>query len=161
MSAPSKIRYGISLKDPIEVKPVAGAAVISLSRSDAGSLAELMLDAYVGTIDYEGESLSEAIEEVESWFDGTPLLQHSCGVVVDDLLVSAVMLLSLDDAPFIGYVMTRAGWKLQGLGQYVTAVALASLRDAGESQVTFYITEGNAASEKLFLSLGAVKQPTR
>ena len=156
MSAPSKIRYTISLVDSIEVNSVAAAEITLFSRSDVRSLAELMMDAYVGTIDYEGESLSEAFDEVESWFEGAPLLQHSYGLVVDDVLVSAVMLRSLDDVPFLSYVMTRADGKQQGLGRYVTALALASLRDAGESQVVFYITEGNTASEELFLSLGAL-----
>ncbi len=159
MPAPPKIRYVISLRDSIEINAVQGAEIRLLSRSDVDSLADLMMGAYVGTIDYEGESLSEAVDEVESWFDGAPLLRHSYGVVVDDVLVSAVMLSSVDDAPFIGYVMTRAGAKQQGLGKYVTAVALAGLGDAGEGQVVFYITEGNTASENLFLALGAVQQP--
>jgi hypothetical protein len=160
VSAPPKIRYTISLTDPVTVSSIPGAEVKRLSRADVGQLTDLMMDAYMGTIDYEGESRSEAVDEVESWFGESPLLQHSYGVILGGVLVSAVMLLSLDDRPFIGYVMTRADSKQQGQGKFVTAVALASLREAGESQVVFYITEGNTASERLFLSLGAVQQPT-
>jgi hypothetical protein len=70
----------------------------------------------VGTIDHEGESLSEAVDEVESWFDGAPPVQRSYGVATEDVVISAVMVSSVADAPFIGYVMTRASAERQGLG---------------------------------------------
>jgi hypothetical protein len=34
--------------------------------ADRGRLAELMLDAYRGTIDYEGETIVEAVAEVDA-----------------------------------------------------------------------------------------------
>ncbi len=144
----------ISLADSIEINSVQGAEISLLSRSDVDSLADLMMDAYVGTIDHERESLSEAVDEVESWFDGAPLVQRSYGVVAEDVLVSAVMLSSVADVPFIGYGMARASAKRQGLGTYVTAVALASLRDAGEGQVVFYITGGERCFREFVSSFG-------
>ncbi len=119
-----------------------------------------MLNAYVGTIDHEGETIGEAVAEIESWFGDSPLVEHSYGAVVEGVLASAVLVMNLDNLPFIAIVMTRSDSKQQGLGKYTTAVALGSLRDAGEKQAVLYITSGNTASEKLFLGLGAVRQPT-
>ncbi len=160
MSEPEKIRYLLALNASITVDPVANVTVRALTTSDVHALAELMLDAYIGTIDYEGETIDEAVGEVESWFDGSPLLDHSYVAVVGGAFVSAVLVMMLDGLPFIAIVMTRSDSKDQGLGRYVTATALVSLSDKGEEQVVLYITDGNTISEKLFLSLGAVPQPS-
>ena len=40
------------------------------SNADQQILAELMLDAYRDTIDYDGETIGDAIHEVESYFSG-------------------------------------------------------------------------------------------
>lgn len=158
MSEPEKFRYELALSASIAIDPVANVTIRTLTRSDVHALAELMLDAYIGTIDYEGETIDEAVGEVESWLDGSALLDHSYAAIVDGAFVSAVLVMTLKGLPFIAIVMTRSDSKNQGLGRYVTATALASLREEGEEQVVLYITDGNTPSEKLFLSLGAVQQ---
>jgi hypothetical protein len=42
--------------------------VRAVSPGDLLKLAELMLDAYRNTIDYEGEGIAEALAEVEDYF---------------------------------------------------------------------------------------------
>ena len=128
-----------------------------MTADDASQLASLMLDAYMDTIDYEGEDLDDAIAEVGSYFeDQNPLLAASRVVVEDGRLVSGVLLSETEDGPFINYVMTRASHKGLGMGLVVTRHALAVLTEAGHSKVVFYITDGNEPSERLFRSLGAV-----
>jgi len=117
-----------------------------------------MLDAYVGTIDYQGETLAEAIDEVDDWLGGSPMLAHSYGAVVGGRLVSAVLVMTLDDVPFVAYVMTDPDHKETGLGRAVVEAALSSLRESSHERVVLYITKGNAASERLFATVGA--QPT-
>lgn len=114
-----------------------------------------MLDAYLGTIDYEGETLTEAIEEVDSWLAETPMLGHSYGAVVDGRLVSAVLLMVVDGDPLIRSVMTDPDHKGHRFGLAVTHAAIESLRVAGYPLVTLYITTGNTPSERLFASVGA------
>jgi hypothetical protein len=65
--------------------------------------------------------------------------------------------LTVDDAPFSAIVMTAPEHKGYGLGRAVVAASLESLRTARHRTVTLYITEGNAPSERLFASLGAVE----
>lgn len=60
----SKDRPGFKTRDVVEIRRIAV--------TDRDQLAELMLDAYIGTIDYEGEALVEAIDEVDSWLIATP-----------------------------------------------------------------------------------------
>ena len=45
-----------------------------LTEADTEALAGLMLDAYVGTIDYEGENLEDARAEIEEYLTTDPIL---------------------------------------------------------------------------------------
>jgi predicted N-acetyltransferase YhbS len=129
----------------------------ALTPDDRDGLAQLMLDAYTGTIDYEGESIVEAREAVDDWLGDAPLLSHSFGATIDGRVVSAVLVMTLDDAPFVSIVMTAPEHKGSGLGRAVVGASLESLRTEHHSTATLYITEGNEPSERLFASLGAVR----
>jgi GNAT superfamily N-acetyltransferase len=157
MTQPPKHRYEI---DPTASLASAGAGNVdlrSLTPDDRDALAQLMLDAYMGTIDYEGESIVEAREAIDDWLGDAPLLSHSFGATIDGRVASAALVMILDDAPFISIVMTAPEHKGTGLGRAVVAASLESLRTEHHSTVTLYITEGNAPSERLFASLGAVE----
>lgn len=117
-----------------------------------------MLDAYVGTIDYEDEGLEDAIEEVRSFLDdGDALLDRSYLVEDDGTIVSAVLVSLYEGMPFVGYVMTLPPHKDQGLARLVTVTALERLAADGHETVVLYITAGNTPSEALFRSVGAVQ----
>jgi len=156
MTEPAKIRYEIALAPHQGQGEPLGFVTRNVAASDRDALACLMLDAYMGTIDYEGETLTEAIEEVDSWLAGTPMLDHSYGGLVNGRLVSAVLLMVADGAPLVRSVMTDPDHKGHRFAAAVTYAALESLRAAGFPLVALYITEGNTPSERLFSSLGAV-----
>jgi RimJ/RimL family protein N-acetyltransferase len=155
---PQKLRYEIDLSGLTPVVASHDLRVRTISRDDLEGLAGLMLDAYVGTIDYEDESLEDAIEEVRSFIDdGDSLLDRSYLVEDNGTIASAVLVSVYDDKPFIGYVMTLASHKSRGLARLVTTTALERLADDGHDTVVLYITEGNTPSEALFRSIGAVQ----
>lgn len=156
-----KPRYEIDLTSPVPVPDVENAFVRSVTRDDLDSLARLMLDAYVGTIDYEGEDLEGAVDEVRSYLDHRPLLQHSFVAELGGEIASAVLVSLLDNTPFIGYVMTLPAHKGEGLAQLVTTSSMSSLAEDGHRNIVLYITEGNKPSEALFRSVGAVPTPGR
>ena len=74
-----KVRHEIDLVGAGIDQP-SWAPVRRLTIADRDALAQLLLDAYVGTIDYEGETLAEAGEEVGAWLAGSPLLAQSYGL---------------------------------------------------------------------------------
>jgi predicted GNAT family acetyltransferase len=155
---PQKLRYEIDLSDLTAVAASQYLQVRAISRDDLEGLARLMLDAYVGTIDYDDESLEDAIEEVRSFFDdGKALLNGSYLVEGDGTIASAVLVSLSEGKPFIGYVMTLPSHKNQGLARLVTTTALERLARDGHKTVGLYITEGNTPSEALFRSVGAVQ----
>ncbi len=90
------------------------------SPPDKQALAGLMLDSYHGTIDYGGETLEDALSEIESYFSGLTdqkWLECSWLMFSKDELVSACLidLWQQRNAPLIAYVMTSAAWKGQRL----------------------------------------------
>ena len=80
----TKLRYEVDLVSPVPVPEAGNALVRSVTRDDLQRLARLMLDAFVGTIDYEGEDLDDAVDEVRcistaTRFCSTPSLHRSAG----------------------------------------------------------------------------------
>ena len=150
-----KIRYEIDLTDPPYTNAAPTPRTRRLVPSDRDELGVLILDAYLGTIDYEGETIVEANEAIDDWLDSGPLLEHSCAAVIDDEIVSAVLVTTYDEHPFISIVMTHPDHKGEGYATAAVASTLTSLRSEDHAKVILFITEGNTASEALFATLGA------
>ena len=127
------------------------------SLDDADGLAQLMLDAYVGTIDYDGENLGDAKIEIDEYLSSEPMLECSRVVEIGGELAAATLVSFWEEAPLVAYVMTRSLRKGQGLARVVLVSALDCLARTANRQVHAFITEGNTASERLFASLGAVR----
>ena len=131
------------------------SAVRHPTSDDAEALAALMIDAYLHTIDYEGETMVEAREEVGRYFGGRPLLEHSWLRLVNDDPVSACLVAwSTRECPMVSYVLTAAAWKNRHLASTLVALSLRSLADAGHGEVRAWITKGNVPSETVFLRAG-------
>jgi RimJ/RimL family protein N-acetyltransferase len=127
---------------------------------DIDALAELMIEAYLGTVDYDGETVAEARDEVQAYLDGErggpPLLAESRLALAGRLLVGACLAAEWRERrlPLIAYVMTRAGWKRCGVGKRVLQATLQALFQAGHREVRAVITEGNTPSEVLLGGMG-------
>jgi RimJ/RimL family protein N-acetyltransferase len=128
--------------------------------TDSQVLAELMLDAYRGTIDYNDETLDDAVSEIQAYLagkrGGQALLSASRLAFEGSVLVSACLVGDWHErqCPLIAYVMTRAPWKNLGVGQQALCAVLQALREQGHREVRAVITEGNTPSERLFGRLG-------
>ena len=158
LRVPEKLRYEIDLSNSVPSPgSEVGLHIRTITSGDLVGLARLMLDAYVGTIDYEDENLDDAVEEVRSFLeDPDSLLDRSYIVVDNEEILSAVLVLMSQGQPFIGYVMTVPSHKKQGLARLVTTCAIKRLADDGHEKVALYITDGNTPSENLFRAIGAV-----
>lgn len=128
--------------------------------SDKGALAELMIDAYRSTIDYDGETVEDAAAEVQAYFSGLrggePLLDLSCLAFIGESLISACLAAEWDERqhPLIAYVMTGSKSKNLGVGKHLVARVMLGLLGEGYNEVSAVITEGNLPSERLFVALG-------
>jgi hypothetical protein len=120
-----------------------------------------MLDSYIGTIDYDGEGIEEAQAEVDGFLKSEPILD--CSWVVEDghLLLAASLISLWERQPLVGYVMTRATAKGQGVAGSLLEKSIADLQARGWESVDAFITSGNTPSERLFVAAGAVRVTDR
>jgi GNAT superfamily N-acetyltransferase len=130
-----------------------------VSPEDAEELGELLLAAYRGSVDDEGETLEEAVAVVEGFFKGAygpPLLDTSRCLRDQGGILSACLVSHWEkrQAPLICFIMSHPAHKGKGLGRTVLEAALRFLATGGYLQVHAFITEGNIPSEALFLSRG-------
>jgi RimJ/RimL family protein N-acetyltransferase len=131
-----------------------GLVVRAPTADDRHGLASLMMDAYVGTIDYEGETLDQALEEVAGYFDSEALLEVSWVAVTQGTVQSAVLVSMAAGVPLVGYVMTRAEMKNQGVASGLLDMSVEAIWDAGYGELRAFITDGNVPSEIIFKRAG-------
>jgi hypothetical protein len=153
----NRLKYVLDLSDgsinswPRHKKGALVRGDISL---DLETMAALMISAYEGTVDYDGESLKDAVTEVQSYLEVgelQPLLECSWLFFLNGTLASACLVSQRagGQMPLIAYITTGGEWKNHGLAKIVLAASLECLGDTGISQVTAFITDGNGPSERL------------
>lgn len=141
-------------------QPSADLFIRSPQVIDLEELASLMLDAYRGTIDEEGETYEDALNEVRAYFSGQrggPAQLDGSQIFERGRTIRAACLVAdwtERRAPIIAYVMTRADWKRQGYAEALLVACLRDLKDQECSEVWAVITEGNEPAEKLFQQIG-------
>ena len=156
----TRSNYRFALPVPVEGSVVEAPTIEEarlVATDDVQAVAELLLDAYRGTIDDEGETMVEALEAAEFLLD-TAVPEHSW--IIDDGAGSGgatavCIVLHLDEAFYVNLIAVAASAKRRGLGRALVVHAVEGLRDAGVTEVGAAITDGNVASERLFASLGA------
>ena len=121
--------------------------------SDRSATARLLLEAYRGTIDDEGEGDEEAVEAIDDYFSHI-IWKHSFVVLEGERMIAMSFVVVVDDRHYIDPVATTASDKGRGIGRRAVIASLASLAAAGVAEVGATITDGNTASERLFISLG-------
>lgn len=119
-----------------------------------------MLDAYRGTIDYEGETLIEAVAEVDAWFASPGhLLEDSLVAIEGGQIVSAALLSRTDGMPVVSYLYTGAAWKGRGLAEGLLRTVMAFLAATGHERIHLWVTAGNAPAERIYGRLGFTDVP--
>lgn len=150
-------RHLVAALEPIE--PVAMPAEIRRpTPEDADELAAVMLDAYRGTIDFDGsETLQVARDEVNGYLagkSGAALLEHSRVAVSEGRIVSAALVSEFEGVPLLAYVFTAPDHKGRGLGEGLTRHVMHALADAGHRRLHLWVTAGNAPAERIYGHLG-------
>lgn len=153
------------LSAPIETRPdptwPAGIAVRHPGPADAGDLASLMLDAYRGTVDDDGETIDDARAEVDGYLSGgvgAPLLEPSFVALAAGDLVAACLVSLHDGRPLMAYQMTAAHWKRRGLATGLLVAALNALALAGYTHAHLWVTSGNEPAERIYDRLGFAEE---
>jgi len=122
---------------------------------DAPALGVLLLDAYRGTVDDEGEDLKAAVAAAEGYFagrHGRAMPEASAVAWRGEVAVGGCLVGwgQRRACPFVVMVAVRADSKGLGVGRLLLGECVRRLSRAGEIEVRALLTEGNAASQALF-----------
>lgn len=144
----------------LEFPLLAGFECKSIEESDAESLGRLMDISYQGTIDHEGETLEQCVQEMKDTIQGKygPFIQEaSFSVTYNGQPVSAILMTEWKGKPLVAYTMTDKGFLGKGLAKYLLGRAISTLENSKWTEVFLVVTEGNTPAEKLYEKVGFVK----
>lgn len=127
--------------------------------SDSDALAALMLDGYQGTIDDEGETFDDALEAIDHYL-AHALRQHSLVVVERERIIALACVVIVDAVHYVDPVVVASDRKRNGIGREAVIALLNSLAGEEITEVGATITDGNSASERLFVGLGFTRRGT-
>ena len=141
---------------PLDREPPAlpdGVSLRHVDRADEPALARLLLDAYRGTIDDEGETEADA-EAAIGYSFACLRPEASFVATAADELVAMSFVVIVGDRHYIDPVATAARWKERGVGTAAVLASVGAVADSGATEIGAVITDGNVASERLFAGLG-------
>lgn len=129
----------------------------TVSTGDIIAVSQLMVDAYRGTIDDNGETLEDAIKMTQDTFAGEigPFLKDCSWLIERDGKVLACTLVTLwSEEPLLAEVLTHPSAQNQGLGAFLIKKSCAALYGHGYSDLTLFVTQGNLPAQHLYEKLG-------
>jgi GNAT superfamily N-acetyltransferase len=154
----AKIR--IKMKMRLERQAVDDQWLIrEISNDDAESLGYLMLEAFRGTIDYEGETLTESIAEITDTLNGKygPFLDR-CSFLIekDGAVVSAVIVTFYEEMmlPLLAFAMTHPDFRNQDMSSHLIKRSINALLDEGYDEAYLVVTEGNGPAVHMAEKIG-------
>ncbi len=130
-----------------------------MTQADGPLLGQLMYSSYQGTIDYEGETLEQSIQEMTDTLKGKygeVNFPASLVVTDGDIAVAAVIFVYFvkQDMPLLTFTMTHPKYQGRGLAQGLIKSCLRSLYDQSFKQCCLVVTEGNRPAQDIYHKLG-------
>ena len=130
-----------------------------ISPADAQALGHLMIEAYRGTIDYEGETVEQAIEEVQGMLSnkyGAFMPASSFLIEAEGRPIAACLISLWQAAPLVTDLMTHPDYQGQGLGTFLLRQSINALHAQGYEELYLFVTAGNDGAQHLYEKLGFV-----
>ena len=128
-------------------------------RGDTMSLAVLMLDAYRGTIDDEGETLEDAVSVIGALFAGEfGAFDDNASIVFSEGgdPIAATFVTHHDGRPLVAFSITNPVAARRGFARRGLRHAIGVLARAGHADVRLVVTDGNDRAVALYASEGFV-----
>ena len=125
--------------------------------SSAAELAPLMLAAYRGTPDDEGETLEDTVEVLEDAMRGEwgPWLPEASFVALNaGVPVGAVLTAMYGELPFISFVFTSPEHAGRGVATRLIARACEALAEQGYATVDLWVNPASEGAVRLYRHLG-------
>ena len=131
----------------------------AVSLADAPTLGQLMIEAYRGTIDYDGETVEQATEEVAGMLGskyGDFMPSSSFLVEAEGQPIAACLISFWEEAPLVTVLMTHPNYRGQGLGTFLMRQSINVLYSQGYQDLYLFVTVGNDDAQHIYEKLGFV-----
>lgn len=120
-------------------------------------LAQLMDEAYQGTIDHEGETREQCEQEMRGTINGkygefVPDASHM--IVTDGVAAAACLVTMWQGKPLIAFSMTSPKYQQQGLSRLLIEKAISALHQNDEGTLYLVVTDGNTSAQNLYSKIG-------
>lgn len=125
-------------------------------------ISSCFLDAYMDTVDYEGEDLEQTKEEIRRVYEGYygPLMKDASFIYLEGDTVYAGLLTCLyRGEPHITYTFTRKSRQRLGYATQIIGLASQKLYELGYHSLFLYVTLENTHAYRLYESLGFQEVP--
>jgi len=130
----------------------------AVTHDDIPAVAQLMLDAYRGTIDDEGETLADALAYVQGTFAGeqSGRMLELCSFVIekDGKPLGAILISEWEEAPLVANVLTAPQARNQGMATVLLRQAMNALLARSYTELYLFVTEGNGPAQHVYQALG-------
>ena len=154
-------RIRIEMSRPLvpDDRSLAVEKALSPLEVDRAGLARLMLEAYRGTVDDEGETLDDAIGVIDALMAGEfGDVDPDASVVYGDSAhpIAATLVTHHRGRPLLAFSMTHPGSQRRGLARRGPRHGIGSLARRGHREIVLVVTSGNHGAIDLYRSEGFV-----
>ena len=122
------------------------------------ALGEVMYEAYLGTIDYDGESKEDAAEEMKGTLAGKygKPISSACLLIGEEEVASAIIYTWYEEEkmPLLTFSMTRASEKGKGYAKKLIKESLMRLKEDGYAECCLFVTDGNEPAISIYKKIG-------
>lgn len=116
-----------------------------------------MHQAYRGTVDDEGETLEQSVEEARGALGGKygTFLTRSSFVIEDASAPVSASLVSLwEGRPLLAFLLTHPDFQGRGMGTFLVRRSIDALLDQGFDEVDLFVTSANEPAVRIYERLG-------
>lgn len=130
-----------------------------MTTADGELLGHLMYHSYLGTIDYDGETLDQAIQEMSETLTGKyGKVNFPASLAVIDGGTAVAAVIFVDHAklgmPLLAFTMTHPKFQGRGLAQGLITSCLRNLQEQAFAECCLVVTKGNRPAEDIYKKLG-------
>lgn len=120
-------------------------------------LASALIDAFIDTPDYEGETFMEAVKEIQAIIDGKygEFVTEASGIIRQNHEVAAAIFISINRGrPLLTEVFTRKNYVERGMARSLIRNSVRALLELGYKELVLYCNPLNDRALKLYERLG-------
>ncbi len=129
----------------------------TVTAADNDPLASLMLAAYKETVDYDGETLEDALFQIRGVFQGKfGSFQELSSFAIEEegRFLSAIIITIWQGRPLVAFSMTRPECKNMGMATYLLKSSINALLTFGHKELILTVTDGNEPAQHIYEKVG-------